>query len=123
EQLRALAGYMLFDLNNQLERVVGNTGARSDLARRSQAYLSALAASPGVSDALRLEAAEGFIRLARIQGIPGEPNLGEGDQARANLDQAERLIDQIRDGAIEIAPTRARLLAYRAMIQAHNDSD
>lgn len=123
EQLRALAGYMLFDLNNQLERVVGNTGARSDLARRSQTYLSALAASPGVSDALRLEAAEGFIRLARIQGIPGEPNLGEGDQARANLDQAERLIDQIGDGALDIAPTRARLLAYRAMIQAHNDSD
>lgn len=123
DQLRSLAGYMLFDLDNQLERVVGNTGARSDLARRSQAYLSALAASPGVSDALRLEAAEGFIRLARIQGIPGEPNLGEGDQARANLDQGERLLGQIRDGALDIAPTRARLLAYRAMIQAHNDAD
>ncbi len=123
DQLRALANYMLFDLNSRMERVVGNAEARADMARRSQVYLSALAASPGVNDALRLEAALGFIRLARIQGVPEEPNLGESEQAQASLQQAERLLDQIGDDAPDVAPARAQLLAYRALIQAHNDTD
>ncbi len=123
DQLRSLANYMLFDLNDRMERVVGNTQARINLADHAQTYLSALAASPGVSDALKLEAAEGFIRLARIQGVPEEPNLGEPDRAKANLDAAERLLDEIGNQQLNVAPVRARLLAYRALIQAHNDLD
>lgn len=122
-QLRDLARYMLFDLNDRLERVVGNTEARVDLAQRAQTYLSALAASPGITDDLRLEAAEGFIKLARIQGVPGEPNFGEKEQARTNLAAAERLLRAVRDPAAPTANALARLYAHRAVIEAHGFLD
>lgn len=123
DQLRSLANYMLFDLNDRLERVIGNTEARIDLAGQAQTYLSALAASPAVNDEIRLETAQGFIRLARMQGVPAEPNLGEEAQAKSNLDQAARLLRDIRDPALPVEATTARLHAYRALIQAHHDTD
>ena len=122
-QLRDLARHMLFDLNDRLERVVGNTAARVDLAQKAQTYLSALAASPGIKDDLRLEAAEGFIKLARIQGVPGEPNFGEKEQARTNLDAAEKLLRAITDPALPTADALARLHAHRAVIEAHGFLD
>lgn len=122
-QLRDLARYMLFDLNDRLERVVGNTEARVDLVQKAQTYLSALAASPGIKDDLRLEAAEGFIKLARIQGVPGEPNFGEKEQARANLDAAEKLLRAVRDPALPTVNALARLHAHRAVIAAHGFLD
>ena len=122
-QLRDLARYMLFDLNDRLERVVGNTEARVDLVQKAQTYLSALAASPGIKDDLRLEAAEGFIKLARIQGVPGEPNFGEKEQARTNLDAAEKLLRAIEDPALPTANALARLHAHRAVVAAHGFLD
>jgi serine/threonine-protein kinase len=122
-ELRDLARYMLFDLNDRLKRVVGNTEARASLAQRAQAYLSALAASPGIGDDLRIEAAEGFIKLALIQGVPGEPNFGERDRAKANLDSAEKLMNAIVDPSLSTAPALARLHAHRAVIQVHGDND
>lgn len=123
EELRDLANYMLFDLNDRMERVVGNTEARVMLAGRAQRYLSALAASPRASDALKLEAAEGFIRLARIQGVPDEPNFGERDQAKANLATAERLLLTLDQSAPRVAEALVRTRAYRAVIEGYGDSD
>lgn len=123
DDLRDLARFMLFDLNDRLERVVGNTEARVSLAARAQAYLSALAASPGIGDDLRLEAAEGFIKLARIQGVPGEPNFGERDKAKANLDAAEKLLRAAGKTSPHAQQAFARLYAHRATIQAHGDND
>ncbi len=121
-ELRSLAGYMLFDLDTRLARTTGNTAARSDLAAEAQTYLSALAASREDDPALRLEAARGFTQLARIQGLPTEPNLGQRDQAKANLAQAERLLLSLTETpAVAVAAARAR--AYRAMIVLHGDGD
>jgi len=122
-QLRDLANYMLFDLNDRMGRVIGNTEARVDLARRAQTYLAALAASPGIGDDLRLEAAEGFIKLARIQGVPNEPNFGEREDAKKSLDQAEALLRSIGDAPLPAHTARARLFAHRAVIQIHGDND
>ena len=121
-ELRSLAGYMLFDLDTRLSRTTGNTAARSDLSARAQTYLSALAASREDDPGLRLEAARGFTQLARIQGLPTEPNLGQRDQAKANLAQAERLLLSMPETpAVAVAAARAR--AYRAMIVLHGDGD
>ena len=43
EDVRALAHYLLFDLNDQLRSVPGNTTARAGLAENAQSYLDALA--------------------------------------------------------------------------------
>jgi eukaryotic-like serine/threonine-protein kinase len=120
EDLRNLARYMLFDLNGKLSRVTGNIDARVELANRAQTYLSALADAPQADTALRHEAARGFVALAFAQGVPTQPNLGQTEQARANLKQA---IDLLTEGATaESAPDLVEAQVGFAMIQAHADA-
>lgn len=123
EELRSLAGYMIFDLDDQLARVVGNAAARVRLVGRAQTYLSALAASPGTSPAVQQEAARGFITLARVQGVPTQPNFGDNERARANLRTA---IAMLRPAAPRHPAAAALLvegLSHLAMISAHVDTD
>ena len=65
EDVRALAHYLLFDLNEQLRSVPGNTTARADLAAKAQSYLDALVTTPNASRALRLE--PGFCLSSRME--------------------------------------------------------
>lgn len=117
-QLRSLATYMLFDLNRDLARVPGNTGARDKLARRAQHYLDLLAASPRASDALRQETARGLIQLARVQGVPDEPNLGEVDAAEANLRRAAGILAELPPSPA-VTVDGVRLDIYRALMLLH----
>ncbi len=119
EQLRALAGYMIFDLNDQLERVVGNAKARADLAKRAQTYLTSLAAAKDAPPDLKLDAARGLIKLARIQGVPSEPNLGQRKAARANLQRAEELLQNLPDAGATLAEARAR----HSVLLLHGEGD
>lgn len=125
-QLRSLAGYMLFDLNDQLRRVPGNVGPRSSLAGQAQRYLAGLAGSADASPQLRLEIVDGLIELARVQGSPAEPNLGEAELAGQNLDRAARELETLRRD-IGLTPAVAeRLVAlrsYLAMVQLHGLKD
>lgn len=123
-ELRSLASYLLFDLNDRLERTVGNTAARADLARQAQGYLSSLARSPHADPQIRYEAAVGLIKLARIQGVPSEPNLGDRKSARANLETAERLLTGLH-GETGVAPDAAlaEAGALQSVIAVHGESD
>lgn len=126
EQVRSLARYLLFDLNDALRQTVGNTAARADLANRAQAYLDNLAASPGASPALRLETAQGLIRLAEIQGVPTEPNLGEPDRARANLEKAEAMLAGLEKepiAGVAVAHARGKALRGVTLIHAEGKKD
>lgn len=122
-QLRSLAGFMIFDLEEQLARTVGNITARRALVERAQAYLLALAATENAAPDVKADAADGLIRLARVQGVPGSPNFGENETARANLLQAIRLLDDPAIGAGRRAAARAEALSSLSMILAHSDSD
>lgn len=122
-QLRELARYMLFDLNARMERVAGNTAARADLAKHAQSYLSALVATRTTDPQLKLEVARGLIRLGQIQGLPTEPNLGERDQAKASLRQAEQLLTAIDIDPPAVASSLARTRGYLAMILLHGDGN
>jgi serine/threonine-protein kinase len=125
-QLRSLAGYMLFDLNDQLRRVPGNVAARSSLAGQAQRYLSGLASSSDASPELRLEIVDGLIELARVQGSPAEPNLGDAALARANLDRAGKVLDDLSTDVgmtPEVARRVVALRSHLAMIQLHGLKD
>jgi eukaryotic-like serine/threonine-protein kinase len=121
-ELRSLAGYMVFDLNDNLARTVGNATARKTLVSKAQVYLSALAATPDAAADIKLEAGRGLISLARIQGVPGGPNFGDPGLARQNLNRA---IDQLSSSisATTAAPDLAAALTARAMIETHTDTD
>jgi len=123
EEVRALANFLLFDLNDQLRRVVGNGEARVALTVKAQRYLRALADSPGATPALRLEAARGFVELARVQGVPTEPNQGMPEQARGSLQAALRTLQGSPLAPEQLAPVRAEASALLAMVEAHADTD
>ena len=111
-ELRSLAGFMIFDLNSQLEQVPGATPARLAMSEKSQVYLDALGASAGDNAALQAEAATGLVRLAEVQGVPSRPNLGLGDKAVANLERAIASLDALvakapEDAALRLARGRA----------------
>lgn len=123
EELRSLAGYMVFDLEEQLGRVVGNAAARVSLVGRAQTYLSALAASAGTTPAVQLEAARGFVALARIQGVPTQPNFGDNERARANLRTAIAMLRPAAPGDPAAAAQLVEALSHLAMIAGHVDID
>ncbi|QFT78696.1 serine/threonine-protein kinase [Erythrobacter sp. THAF29] len=123
-QLRELANYMLFDHNEDLAQVIGNGEARSDLVDKAQSYLLTLSELSEGDPSLKIDTAFGFIELARIQGVSAQPNFGEHDLAKANLDRAETLLKQAGGASTpQVAAGMARLNAYRALIQMHAESD
>ncbi|MGL6042493.1 MAG: hypothetical protein ACRC1J_01075, partial [Sandaracinobacteroides sp.] len=122
-ELRSLAGFMVFDLNDDLARTIGTGGARQALVGKAQTYLSALAATPGASPDIKLEAARGLTSLGQIQGVPTGPNFGDPELARRNLDAAIAQLTSIGPGSAAVAPELAMALIARAMIEAHTDVD
>jgi eukaryotic-like serine/threonine-protein kinase len=122
-QIRALAGFQLFDLYDRLDNVIGNVEARAALAKEAQSYLAILARDPNANDALKLETARGFIKLALIQGVSARPNLGKHDLALANLGEAQRLLGTISKQPVALtAPPLAQVHAYRALLLTHAKS-
>lgn len=121
-ELRALARFQLFDLYDQLDNVPGNTQARVALAQNAQNYLVSLAASRSDDPALQLEAAQGFLRLALIQGVPAFPNFGEPKLAGENLDRAELIFRRLAAQGIAAGETGlARTEAYRSLWLLHSE--
>ncbi|KAB7647432.1 serine/threonine-protein kinase [Polymorphobacter fuscus] len=121
-ELRSLAGYLIFDLNARLARIPGNTTARANLAEQAQRYLDGLAASGDPAPDLRLETARGRIALARVQGVPAQPTLGDDRAAAANLAAAEALLAPLPAGAL-VSRLRAEILADRALLAVLEDKD
>lgn len=119
EQVRELANYLLFDLNEQLRRVPGNTMARADLAAQAQSYLDTLAQSPRASRELLLETAQGYARLAELQASPITRNLGKPDEARENIAKARALLDGTAgEPSSDAALVNARLVMLDGLIVA-----
>ena len=122
-EVRDLANFQIFGLYDQLDSVVGNTAARLAVAERAQKYLEGLANTRNADAGLQLETANGFTRLALIQGVPAHPNFGEPEQAAKNLERAETIYRRLAESGIEEGNTGlARALAYHSLIYAHGFS-
>lgn len=117
EDARGAARYVSADLLGKLAAQPGTLALRGEAATVIQRYLDRLTNSSGASPAVRLDAAEGLLKLAEAQGRPGVPNLGDVDSARANLNRAHALVDGASDMAarrlaVAILLDRARLATY-----------
>ncbi len=126
DDVRKLANYMLFDLDEQLRVVPGNTTARADLAAEAQGYLDALSQSAGQDRALMIETARGLVKLAEIQGSPMQRNLGQDLSAKPNLEKAAQMLADIRGSSGDepaIAALEGRINAILSLIAFFNDSD
>lgn len=88
DDARGAAHYLLFPLYDQLAERPHTLLLRREVATTAQHYLDRLANSRSTVPGVRLEAAQGLLRLAQVEGSPYLPNLGQPDLAKRNLEAA-----------------------------------
>jgi serine/threonine protein kinase len=118
-QVRQLAN-RLFDIDIEVRQAPGTTKARQLIVGTSLEYLRRLAADAHGDADLALELGNAYMRVARVQGVPVNPNLGDAVQADDSLQQAERLLHsvlEVRPGD-RIAILRSAQTAHDRMILA-----
>ncbi len=113
-EVRQLAN-KLFDIEYEVRKLPGNTKVRQFVVSTSLDYLRRLAAETHGDAALALEVGTAYIRVARVQGVPIVPNLGQVPQAQENLRIAEGLIRSV----LAAQPANATALLRHAQI-AHD---
>jgi tetratricopeptide (TPR) repeat protein len=95
EQLRALSS-KVFELDRSIVGLPESTLARQRLVTASLQYLEGLAKDVHGDLDLMLALGDGYWRVAHIQGVPIDANLGEFDKAERNLEIAEGYVDAVR---------------------------
>jgi tetratricopeptide (TPR) repeat protein len=85
----------LFDIDVQARQFSGSTKTRQLIVDTSLEYLRRLAADVRGDPELTLEVGNAYMRVARVQGVPISPNLGQMDQAEQNLRIAQGYIDSV----------------------------
>ncbi len=80
--IHALAGSMLFEVNDEVKDLAGATQARETLIRLGQQYLNKENAVTHPDPRSRRELAEAFLKVGDLQGAPGESNLRDLAGAR-----------------------------------------
>jgi tetratricopeptide (TPR) repeat protein len=114
---RQLANYLLFDLYDSVGKIPGAMPVQADMAGRTLEYLDRLAAIKSNDPALRLELAQGYLRLGTILG----GKFGAGDTLGNNAKAIE--IDRKALGIVEpLVRERPHEIASRrtlASIEGH----
>jgi tetratricopeptide (TPR) repeat protein/tRNA A-37 threonylcarbamoyl transferase component Bud32 len=95
DEARRLIRTLIFDLQPKMSAVPGTTALRKDLIESTLQYLEALARDAGDNPALLRELSASYVQLARVQGIPGESNVGDLQAARRTLEEAEKLVERL----------------------------
>ena len=111
-EARQLAHYLLFDLYSSVQNLPGATPVRAEMAARSMQYLDRLTAAKSADAGLRMETAEGYLRLGDVLGDPFQPNLGKTPEALESYRKALALLDPLL--AANPADRRARAAFARA---------
>jgi tetratricopeptide (TPR) repeat protein len=89
QQVRRLAGSVMFELHDAISPLPGSTPARELLVKRALEYLESLSREVGDRPDLQREVALGYARVAEVQGDRGESNLGQFAAAIGNFEKAE----------------------------------
>jgi serine/threonine protein kinase len=121
-QLRQLSKRMI-DLDRAIRLLPGSVDARQRLVSASLEYLEGLSADARGNLDLTQEVSEGYWRLARIQGVNAEPNLGDTQKAEQSLKKADALIEAVlasrpRD---RNALFRSAVIAADRLVQANSE--
>jgi len=85
----------VFDLDTGIRDLQGSTAARQRLVSVSLEYLEGLAPDARGDLDLAEEIGHGYLRIAEIQGVPTNPNLGQFDKAEASLKRADEFIEKV----------------------------
>ncbi len=93
-QLQQLSN-KVFDLDKSIRNLPGSTEARRRLVSAALEYLEGLSSGARGDLDLAEEIGEAYERVARVQGVPNELNLGEFAKAEASLKKADSFIEMV----------------------------
>ncbi len=117
-QVRELAGALIFDIHDAIEPLPGSTPAREIIVGRAIEYLEGLAKDAGDEAELLVELAGAYDRIGNLQGNPYRPNLGD---ARGALESYRRAL-VLRQQALSLAsPGTDRERKLKADLAATHD--
>lgn len=126
-QLRQLSKNVL-DFDSAIRFLPGSTKARERLISVSLQYLEGLASDAAKDADVALDVGNGYLSVARVQGVPNSLNLGQTAKAEESLKKAEGFMERVlaarpgdRDGLFGSAG-----VAHDRMIlaqQEHRDPD
>ncbi|MDX1984800.1 MAG: serine/threonine-protein kinase [Bryobacteraceae bacterium] len=124
DQVRNLARYVVFDLNDALAEMPQSTGVRAQVVKRAIGYLDQLRAEGGGDEELRLEVAGSYLRLGDVQGRPSSPNLGDTAGALESYRKAIVLFEDLTGGRHRVRAQSQLISAYMrysAVLKAAGD--
>ena len=110
----------LFEIDVQVRRLPGSTQARQLIVDTSLEYLSRLAADASRDPDLAFDLGTAYMRVARVQGVPINTNLGQMDKAEQTSRAAERLMKDVLSAqpGNRMAYLRAAQIAHDRMVLA-----
>jgi len=110
----------LFDIDVQARDLPGSTKTRQLIVDTALEYLRRLTADVRGDPDLALEVGNAYMRVARVQGVPISPTLGQMDQAEKNLRIADGFIQSVLkvQAANRTAMLRSAQIAHDRMILA-----
>jgi tetratricopeptide (TPR) repeat protein len=122
DQLRRLSN-RVFELDAAIRNLPGSAVARQHLVSASVAYLDGLAADARGDLDLKQELADAWWRVAQVQGVPTDINLGQFDRAEASLAKADTFVAAVLHARPddEKALRRATAIAQDRMILAESE--
>ena len=92
--VRQIAGE-LFKVEQDIDTLPGATAARERIVRTSLDYLERLSRQAGSDLTLKAEIGLGYLKVAEVQGVFRQTNLGHPTEARVSLQKAETLLRQV----------------------------
>ena len=108
DEVRSLARYLVFDFHDAIQKLPGSTELQKNVVEQSLGYLDRLAREAGNDTELRLEVAEGYLRLGDVLGNPFMPNLGNAAKAVESYDKGLALAEPVwRDDPSHVRAKRA----------------
>jgi serine/threonine-protein kinase len=124
--VRALANYMIFELDPELQSVAGATAIRASLIDKAQSYLDSLALGATASTELQMDIARGYRRLAGAVGGKGQSSIGRNEEARAYFRKADDILSALHAAhpdRVEFAIELADLKAHRSGIELYERTE
>lgn len=126
DDVRGLATAMMFDVFEEVEQVPGTKSALQKLAQTTQAYLERLANDESAELDVRLDAARGFARLARLLSDPALADPEQRVRAQAARVSATDLLSQLKAAnpdSIQVWRTVARFRRDNAVEELESNND
>jgi tetratricopeptide (TPR) repeat protein/predicted Ser/Thr protein kinase len=94
QDVRALANFVIFDLQDGIAKLAGSTELRKTMVERSIGYLDSLAGEAAGDRNLQVELAGAYVRLGDVLGRPAAANLGDRTGAISSYTKARTLLER-----------------------------